>query len=65
MKSITNYHAKFFAHSLTREGGQGVERLTQSLLNASVDLNPHQVEAALFALRSPISQGVLLADEVG
>lgn len=65
MKFITNYHAKFFAHSLTREGGQGVERLTQSLLNASVDLNPHQVEAALFALRSPISQGVLLADEVG
>lgn len=28
-------------------------------------MNPHQVEAALFALRSPISSGVLLADEVG
>lgn len=63
--SATNYQAKYFAHLLTREGGQGVERLTQSLLNASVDLNPHQVEAALFALHSPITQGVLLADEVG
>ena len=50
---------------MTREGGKGVERLQQSLLNASVDLNPHQVEAALFALRSPISKGALLADEVG
>lgn len=63
--ATTNYQAKFFAYALTREGGQGVERLQQSLLNATVDLNPHQVEAALFALRSPISKGVLLADEVG
>ena len=61
----SNYQAKFFAYALTREGGKGVERLQQSLLNASVDLNPHQVEAALFALRSPLSKGVLLADEVG
>ncbi|MCA2981125.1 MAG: DEAD/DEAH box helicase [Myxococcaceae bacterium] len=36
-----------------------------SLFNASVDLNPHQIEAALFALQSPLSKGVLLADEVG
>lgn len=36
-----------------------------SLLDASVDLNPHQLEAALFALRSPLSKGVILADEVG
>ena len=28
-------------------------------------MNPHQVEAALFALKSPLSRGVLLADEVG
>ena len=62
---ITNYHAKYFAHELTKTGGQGVDRLTQSLFNASVDLNPHQVEAALFALHSPLSKGVLLADEVG
>lgn len=65
MRDVTNYHAKFYAHALTKDGGSGVERLTQALLNASVDLNPHQVEAALFALRSPITHGVLLADEVG
>ncbi len=36
-----------------------------SLFDASVDLNPHQIEAALFALSSPLSKGVILADEVG
>ena len=28
-------------------------------------MNPHQVEAALFAFKSPMSGGVILADEVG
>lgn len=61
----TPYHAKYFAHELTRQGGIGVERLSRSLFDACVDLNPHQIESALFAMRSPISKGVLLADEVG
>jgi len=61
----TPYHARFFANELTRQGGNGMERLSRSLFDACVDLNPHQIEAALFALRSPISKGVLLADEVG
>lgn len=65
LETATNYHAKYYSYALTRRGGEGVERLTQSLLNAVVDLNPHQVEAALFALHSPISTGVILADEVG
>ena len=62
---ITPYHALYFSNELTRRGGEGLDRISQSLFNASVDLNPHQVEAALFALQSPISKGVLLADEVG
>ena len=62
---ITPFHAVYFANELTRRGGEGLERISQSLFDASVDLNPHQVEAALFALHSPISKGVLLADEVG
>lgn len=63
---ITSFHAKYFAHELTRRHGpNGIGRLSQSLFDASVDLNPHQIEAALFALRSPLSKGVLLADEVG
>jgi SNF2 family DNA or RNA helicase len=61
----TPYHARYFAHELTRQGGEGVDRLSRSLFDACVDLNPHQIEAALFALRSPVSKGVLLADEVG
>lgn len=36
-----------------------------SLFNDRVDLNPYQIEAALFALKSPLSKVVLLADEVG
>ncbi|WP_290536736.1 SNF2-related protein [Alcanivorax sp.] len=63
---ITAHHAKYYAHELTRGyAGDGVDRLSQSLFDASVDLNPHQIEAALFALRNPLQQGVLLADEVG
>ena len=56
--------AAFFAHHLTLEG-TGEDALAQSLSTARVDMNPHQVDAALFALASPLSKGVLLADEVG
>ncbi len=62
---ITDYHAKYFAHDLTRRGVAGLDRLSMSLFDAAVDLNPHQIEAALFALQSPLSKGVILADEVG
>lgn len=62
---ITPYHAKYFANDLTRRAVNGLDRLSMSLFDASVDLNPHQIDAALFALKSPLSKGVLLADEVG
>lgn len=62
---ITDYHTKYYAFELGRVGGHGVDRLGRTLFDACVDLNPHQIEAALFALRSPLSRGVLLADEVG
>ena len=66
MKEITPYHAKFFAHELTRQlPANDVGKLTASLQDAQVDLNPHQVEAALFAFKSPLSKGAVLADEVG
>jgi hypothetical protein len=62
----TSYHAKYFGNELTRRSGaNGVEKLSVSLFDAAVDLNPYQIEAALFAFRSPLSKGVLLADEVG
>lgn len=63
---FTAYHAKYYAHALTlRHGSDGVDRLSQSLFDAGVDLNPHQIDAALFALKNPLSMGVILADEVG
>ena len=61
----TAHHAKYFAYDLTRRAPAGVARLSSALFDASVDLNPHQIEAALFALHSPLSKGVILADEVG
>ncbi|SMZ52768.1 Superfamily II DNA/RNA helicases, SNF2 family [Pseudomonas aeruginosa C-NN2] len=42
-----------------------MESLASTLVDSQVDLNPHQVEAALFACRNPLSRGVILADEVG
>lgn len=62
--SYSPQQATFFAHRITLEG-TGEDALAQSLSTARVDMNPHQVDAALFALASPLSKGVLLADEVG
>lgn len=63
---MTQYHTKYFAHELTKRcSSDRIEKLSQSLCNATVDLNPHQIEAALFAFRSPLSRGAILADEVG
>ena len=63
--TLTPHHAKYFAHDLTRRAASGMDRLSMALFDAAVDLNPHQIEASLFALQSPLSQGVLLAAEVG
>ena len=63
--TLTPHHAKYFAHDLTRRATSGMDRLSMALFDAAVDLNPHQIEAALFALQSPLSKGVVLADEVG
>ncbi|HJV81334.1 SNF2-related protein [Noviherbaspirillum sp.] len=42
-----------------------MERMAGALLDAQVDLNPHQIDAALFATSNPLSKGAILADEVG
>src|SRR5437867_8420961 len=64
--NITDYHAKYFANELTRRyASDSVEKLAAALADAQVDLNPHQIEASLFAFRSPFSRGAILADEVG
>lgn len=66
MIETTDVQAKYFAWELTRRRrGGDLDRIGPALFDAVVDLNPHQIEAALFALQNPLSKGVLLADEVG
>src|SRR6478752_3288593 len=66
MVAFTKYHAKYFAYELTKKSSSdSMQKLASTLVDAQVDLNPHQVEAALFAFRSPLSKGAILADEVG
>src|SRR5438552_2580503 len=63
---LTPYHAKYFAHELTKRcSSDNMEKLAGAVASAQVDLNPHQVDPALFAFNSPLSKGALLADEVG
>ncbi|MBO9545632.1 SNF2-related protein [Caulobacter sp.] len=64
--SITDYQAKLIAFDLVRRRPpDSSERLAVAVAGAQVDMNPHQVDAALFAFASPLSKGALLADEVG
>jgi ERCC4-related helicase len=64
--NLTPYQAKYFAHELTKRcASDSAEKLAGAVASAQVDLNPHQVDAALFAFNSPFAKGALLADEVG
>jgi len=64
--NITPYHAKYYAYELSkRANSESSEKFGVTLMDAQVELNPHQVEAALFAFKSPYSKGAILADEVG
>jgi superfamily II DNA or RNA helicase len=63
---LTPHQSQYYAWLLTRRAaGDSVESLAPTLVDSQVDLNPHQVEAALFACANPLSRGVILADEVG
>ncbi|MHA6848801.1 SNF2-related protein [Ralstonia syzygii] len=63
---LTLHQRQYIAWLLTRRApGDTVESLASTLVDSQVDLNPHQVDAALFACRNPLSRGVILADEVG
>ncbi|WP_300008094.1 SNF2-related protein [Pseudonocardia sp.] len=63
---LIDHQAKLYARELLQQHvGNAPARIGTALLDAQVDLNPHQVDAALFAFSSPLSRGVILADEVG
>src|SRR5574344_96637 len=64
--SLTPYQLKYIAWQLHRRRSScDDDKFTGVLSEAKVDLNPHQVDAALFAFHSPLSMGAILADEVG
>ncbi len=66
MHQPTPQQSQYLAWQLTRRAASdSIESLAATLVDAQVDLNPHQVDAALFACRNPLSRGVILADEVG
>ncbi len=66
MAILTEHQRQYNAWLLTRRAaGDSVESLASTLVDSQVDLNPHQVDAALFACSNPLSRGVILADEVG
>jgi SNF2 family DNA or RNA helicase len=61
---FTPYHSQYLAHRVTLAGVDD-DTFAKSLTTARVHMNPHQVDAALFALQPPIPKGAILADEVG
>ena len=66
MSNYTKYQSRYFAEQILLKRPQSsYDSLASAMSGVKVDLNPHQVDAALFAMRSPLSSGVLLADEVG
>ena len=63
---LTDIQKKYFAWDISHKKSTGDDsRFTGVLSEARVDLNPHPVDAALFAFKSPLSKGAILADEVG
>jgi len=61
---FTRHQSAYFAHWLT-QSGKIENQISRAMASARVDMNPHQIDAACFALKSPLEKGVLLADEVG
>jgi hypothetical protein len=60
---IMDYHASYYARELNQVDGTSVTRLSRTLFDASANPSPHQIETALFAIRSALSNGMRRADE--
>lgn len=63
--ALTPFHERLLAEELLARSGDTQQRLAGALSEAKVDLNPHQVEGAMFALDSLSRGGCMLGDEVG
>ena len=64
--TLSPYQSKLFAHQLERSyTSDHAGQLAGLLFDAQVEPKPHQIDAALFALKNTHRNGVILADEVG
>lgn len=66
MGNYTPHQSRYFAEQiLLKRPSSSVDSIVSALSGVKVDLNPHQVDAALFAMKPPLGNGALMADEVG
>jgi len=66
MGNYTPHQSRYFAEQLLlKRPPSSVDSIVSAMSGVKVDLNPHQVDAALFAMKSPLGNGALMADEVG
>ena len=55
MELYTPYQARYFAEQIVLKRPQSsYDGLAAAMSGVKVDLNPHQVDAALFAMQSPL-----------
>ena len=63
---INQYQGKYYTNDLTKRCPSVlVEKLSGTLLDTKVDLNPHQIEYALFVFHLRLKKGDIIADEIG
>jgi len=63
---MSSFIKRYLAEKICSQKMAGnLSRLSSVLAKSTIDLNPHQIHAALFAFNSPLSRGAILADEVG
>jgi len=63
---MSKFIRKYLAEKISSQKMAGnISRLSSVLAKSTIDLNPHQIHAALYAFNSPLSRGAILADEVG
>jgi SNF2 family DNA or RNA helicase len=66
LSKLSNQQKLYLSWLLNKKSADNsIDSLASTLIDSQVDLNPHQVDAALFAFKNPYISGVLLADEVG
>ena len=65
MKKLENepFAAKYCSNAIAlKRAGSSIERISNTLYSSKITMTPHQIDAALFAFKSPTRKGVILAD---